>query len=254
MNWRRAQPDLPPGWAWATVRDVADVALGKMLDAKRQTGTHAMQYLRNVNVQWHAVHLDDLLSMDIAPGERERYTVRAGDLLVCEGGEPGRCAIVPPTADGMGYQKALHRVRPSAGVDVRFLAYAFEHMARAGYLDESFTGSTIRHLPLEKIVALPLPVAPSEVQSQVADELASQLSIFDSAVTNLRALIGTVTVTPESRLGKLRKSLLAAAFAGRLVAEQRVDEPAETLLKRIQADREVARPQQRRRNRQEVAT
>lgn len=48
-----------------------------------------MAYLRNQDVQWDAVNAEDLPVMDIYPEELSRYTVRAGDLLVCEGGMSG---------------------------------------------------------------------------------------------------------------------------------------------------------------------
>ncbi len=230
MSWLDAQPELPATWAWARIDDVADVALGKMLDAKRQTGEHAAKYVRNINVQWHSLRLDDLLVMDVAPSEYERYSIRAGDLLVCEGGEPGRCAIVPAGGDGLAYQKALHRVRPRSAMDVRYLAYAFEYMTKAGHTQDALTGSTIKHLPLEKVVALPIPLAPPEEQRRVADLLDAQSTLTDAAIAGLRALVGNVTVTADSRLGQFRKSLLAAAFNGRLTAKDAADTSVQELL------------------------
>ncbi|WP_164700214.1 restriction endonuclease subunit S [Modestobacter sp. KNN46-3] len=184
--------ELPVGWAWAKLGEVADVQLGKMLDAKRQTGEHAMPYLRNINVQWHRTDLDDLLHMDIAPDERERYTVQAGDLLVCEGGEPGRCALVPEAATGLGFQKALHRVRPAGGVLSTYLAYLLKLMAQTGVLAQYFTGSTIKHLPREKMFALPVPIAPTDEQVRIVAALDEHLSRADaalSAVVQLRSRV-----------------------------------------------------------------
>ena len=65
-----------------------------MLDSKRITGNYLLPYLRNVDVQWDQVNIKDLPTMDIAARRiSERYTVQQGDLLVCEGGEVGRCAL-----------------------------------------------------------------------------------------------------------------------------------------------------------------
>lgn len=240
MSWLDAAPAIPPNWCWTTVGAVSDVALGKMLDAKQQTGLHPSRYLRNINIQWHRVDLGDLLVMDVPPHQLERYRVSAGDLLICEGGEPGRCAIAPAGAEGLAYQKALHRLRPCPGVDVRYLAYAFEFMTRAGYTADALTGSTIKHLPLEKVVALPIPLAPTETQARIADELDRRLSIYDAVLEGLRTLVGTVSVTPESRMGQLRKSVLAAAFAGRLLPEDQQREPATALLEQIAEHRRSA--------------
>ena len=69
------------------------VMLGKMLDKrKHQTGSK-MLYLRNVNVRWGRIDTDDLLEMYFENSEFERYGLKEGDVLVCEGGEPGRAAV-----------------------------------------------------------------------------------------------------------------------------------------------------------------
>ena len=85
--------EVPQEWELCSVTSEFQVDLGKMLDEKQQTGLHPVPYLRNTNVQWDRIDLEDLKSMDIAPDERPRYTVEPGDLLICEGGQPGRAAI-----------------------------------------------------------------------------------------------------------------------------------------------------------------
>jgi len=184
-----ARPTSADGWEWATVADVADVHLGKMLDAQKQTGQHPRPYLRNINIRWHSIDTDDLRSMDIAPHEVERFAVRVGDVLACEGGEPGRCAVVSEAQDGLAYQKALHRVRPLGGVDPHFLAYALEHLTLTGVTAHAFTGSTIKHLPLEKIKSLRVPVPPAAEQRRIAEHLSGRFSELDAAQTDLRRLL-----------------------------------------------------------------
>ena len=95
---------------------IADIQLGKMLSPKAKTGASAFPYLRNQNVQWGHIKLDDLAKMDFSVKEREKFKLRIGDLLICEGGEPGRCAIWTEERTNCYYQKAIHRVRPRKGV------------------------------------------------------------------------------------------------------------------------------------------
>lgn len=235
MTWGTAP--LPDGWLWVRLADIADVQLGKMLDAKKQTGLHPRKYLRNSNVQWDRVELHDLFVMDVAPHESDRYTVRAGDLLVCEGGEPGRCAVVPEAASGLAYQKALHRVRPETDVNVRYLAHVLRHLALTGGLEDSFTGSTIKHLPRERFVEIPVPLPPAGEQQRIVDALEGQLTMHQEVLAAVRILVGPVSIAPESRLGLLRRSLLQAAVAGRLTARSSMDESAELLLERVRKAR-----------------
>ena len=104
--------DLPLGWTWTTLGEIAETSLGKMLDRGKDSGQHSVPYLRNVNVQWGQIDLSDIKAMEIPPAQQELFRLHTGDLLVCEGGEVGRCAIWTGSSEYMAFQKALHRVRP----------------------------------------------------------------------------------------------------------------------------------------------
>jgi type I restriction enzyme, S subunit len=133
------------------------------------------------------VDTDDLLTMELADDERERFGVREGDLLVCEGGEIGRCAIWRGREDYIAYQKALHRIRPSEFLDTRFLRYLFEHHSLSGTLAGMSTGTTIAHLPQQQLRRVPVPLPPVEVQRRIVDLLEDHLSRLDAANAYLAA-------------------------------------------------------------------
>ncbi|WP_409430220.1 restriction endonuclease subunit S [Mycobacterium sp. SMC-16] len=168
-------------WPVKPLGEVADTALGKMLDKGRDSGKPRVQYLRNVNVQWGRIDADDLLSMELADAELERFEVLEGDLLVCEGGEIGRCAIWRGRPEYIAFQKALHRIRPSAVLNVRFLRYLLEHQANNGTLAAFATGSTIAHLPQQQLRRIPVPLPPSDEQHRIVEILEDHLSRLNSA-------------------------------------------------------------------------
>ena len=144
--------EIPGHWRVVGLGYRYEQCLGKMLDGKRITGEHLLPYLRNVDVQWDDINVADLPHMDIHPDEMARYTVRPGDLLVCEGGEVGRCAIWKGKISPCGFQKALHRLRPRSDQRdrPRFLYYAFSlAVARSAFTDGH--ESTIAHLTGEKL-------------------------------------------------------------------------------------------------------
>ncbi|WP_416977256.1 restriction endonuclease subunit S [Streptomyces sp. T028] len=177
--------ELPAGWAWAALGDVADTALGKMLDKKQSTGLHPTPYLRNVNVQWGQIDTDDLLTMDIEPDDLSRFMVSKDDLVVCEGGEVGRCAIWHKD-EPIAFQKALHRVRPSRALDNRYLRYYLEYAASAGKLAKLSTGSTIKHLPQQRLREVPVPLPPLAEQHRIVEALEEQLPRLDAAEATVK--------------------------------------------------------------------
>ncbi len=186
---------------------LADLSLGKMLDRKSATGLHPTPYLRNINVRWHRFELDDLAAMDIRPDELDRVSVRPGDVVVCEGGEPGRAAVWRSN-DEMAIQKALHRVRPSARLDADFFVLYLDYMARAGLLSAYCTGTTIKHLPKEKLALLPVPAIPVEDQRRSATQTLSQLEQL--------APFAHATANAAKCADGLRRSLLHSATTGAL--------------------------------------
>jgi type I restriction enzyme S subunit len=152
-----------------------------MLDRGTFTGSNAVPYLRNINVQWGRFELEDILTIEIPPERQSFFELCPGDLMVCEGGEIGRCAVWPGSKTYMAFQKALHRVRPYPGVDARFLRYLLEHYSRTNMLAPYSTGSTIKHLPQQQLRLLPLPLPPQAEQRRIVNSIEVQISRLDAA-------------------------------------------------------------------------
>ncbi|WP_076586739.1 restriction endonuclease subunit S [Vibrio ostreicida] len=159
-------------WPEARLGDHIDSCLGKMLDKKKNKGT-PQPYLGNSNVRWGTFELDDLAEMRFEESEFERYRLKKGDLVVCEGGEPGRCAIWEDEAEEMKIQKALHRVRPKENLDNYYLYYWFLYAGKTRTLEPYFTGTTIKHLTGKALSELPIRIPPMEVQLRCAEVLKS---------------------------------------------------------------------------------
>ncbi|WP_422755388.1 restriction endonuclease subunit S [Micromonospora sp. WMMD708] len=233
------QEALASGGVVRRLGDVAETSLGKMLDAGKSLGV-ATPYLRNVNVRWRKVDLSEVSAVPLNDEERRKFALRPGDLLVCEGGEPGRCAIWRGP-DGMTFQKALHRVRVRPGLLVEWLALMIEEAVRNKRTMHLQTGSTIKHISQEKIRQLEVVVPDIETQLK----LVRQWDVFESSVSALNQVKGRVVRQGEA----LQNSLLAEAFAGRLVPQDPNDEPASELLARIRDERAATIPKQRTRSR-----
>jgi type I restriction enzyme, S subunit len=171
-------------WQTQKLETVADFCLGKMLDQKKNRG-EPLPYLANVNVRWDEFDLADLREMRFEQHELDRYGLKYGDIVMCEGGAPGRCAIWKEQRSSMMIQKALHRIRPHDCLRPEFLYYFFLYKGRTGHLASLFTGSTIKHLPREKLALVEVPVPPHSTQ----DQIALVLSAYDDLIENNRRRI-----------------------------------------------------------------
>ena len=158
-------------WKIYLFSEITISRLGKMLDKKSQTGKLKLPYLANFNVQWFQFKLDNLNMMDFNEKEQIEFSLEDDDLLVCEGGEIGRCAIWHNEITPCYFQKALHRVRCNKSIIIPiYLAWWFKfNCDNNGFSEIEGAKATIAHLPGAKLKKLPIAVPPLNLQNQFAD-------------------------------------------------------------------------------------
>jgi len=166
-------------WETKKLSEVADLCLGKMLDQKKNKGEY-YPYLANLNVRWGAIEIEDLRKMRFEKKEFERYGLKYGDIVMCEGGEPGRCAIWKNQAPSMMIQKALHRIRAKEKIDSLFLFYALLNKGLQGHYDGYFTGAAIKHLTGEKLAQVEVTLPQYSTQRKIA----AVIEVYDDLIEN----------------------------------------------------------------------
>jgi len=157
-------------WSERPLGEVAQHELGKMLDKAKNKGD-LKSYLANVNVRWGEFDLTNLREMRFSDHELDRFSVRCGDIVMCEGGEPGRCALWKDESAEIMFQKALHRIRPRDGMDSLFLYYALLDIGHRNGFAPFFTGATIKHLPREQLARIPIRFPDIRRQKTIASSL-----------------------------------------------------------------------------------
>jgi type I restriction enzyme, S subunit len=188
------------GWEKKTIGELFDVQLGKMLNENAKAGSQ-YPYLANFNVRWGAFDLSNLNEMHFTDRERDKYRLRKGDLLMCEGGEIGRCAIWQRSDIEVFYQKALHRLRSrSADLTTGYLYFYMEFIATQGKLIRLVGETSIAHLTREKLLDLPITFPPLSEQKAISD----LLSTWDEAIEKTERLIQT----KEKRFKRLLNDLI----------------------------------------------
>jgi type I restriction enzyme S subunit len=211
---------VPARWTLAPIGSRYCVQLGKMLDSNRITGEHLAPYLRNVDVQWDRINTVELPEMDFPPDDQDRYRLRQGDLLVCEGGDVGRCATWDSPIPECFYQKALHRLRPlTQSEHPRFLYYCLRAAAGAGLFMAEGNPNTIDHLTAEKLKKHRLPFPSGAEQAEIACALDRETARIDTIITKTREQI--------AKFHEYRTALISAAVTGKIDVRARPAASAE---------------------------
>lgn len=183
---------------------ITETRLGKMLDKEKNTGK-LQRYLRNINVRWFEFDLSDLLEMRIEADEQEKYSITTGDLVICEGGEPGRCAVWE-NEETIFYQKALHRVRFTDGSNPKYYMYYLWLINKSGALSKYFTGTGIKHLTGQSLTKVLVPQTELSQQDKTVEYIENQFYTFDRIEETINQSLRQTEV--------LRQSVLKQAFEG----------------------------------------
>ena len=157
------------GWNKVKLGECCESELGKTLDEGRNIGLYR-PYLCALNVLWGKIDLSTIKQMRIDNSELERYLVKKGDLLVCEGGEIGRCAIWEYD-DVIYYQNALHRVRFYEDYDARFFMYLLCYYNDLKLIEQYGKGLTIKHLNQTAFRNIPVSIPDLAEQRRIAQIL-----------------------------------------------------------------------------------
>lgn len=239
-------PELPPSWAWTELGVIAEVVGGVTKDSKRQSDASFVEvpYLRVANVQRGFLDLETITTIRVAPEKAAQLELQRGDVLFNEGGDRdklGRGWVWEGQIASCIHQNHVFRARLSGGVEPKLVSIWGNTFGRWWFEDRGKQTTNLASLNLKTLKAFPVPIAPVEEQSRILEEVERQMSFLDACE---RAVdVGL------ARASGLRRSLLKAAFEGRLVPQDPSDEPATVMLERIRAER-AAQPVAKRRARQ----
>lgn len=228
---------VPHSWTWALLGDVSSIGGGIQKQPKRAPVENASPFLRVANVGRGRLDLGDVHQIELFDGELTRYGLAPGDLLVVEGnGSPdqiGRSAIWHGEIDPCVHQNHLIRVRPSEAVDPAYLELYWNSPSASRRVQAVASSTSGLHtLSTGKLRGLPVALPPLDEQTRIVTEVERQMSFIKACERPIGAGL--------QQSAALRRSVLKAAFEGRLVPQDPADEPAPVLLARMRAERAAA--------------
>ncbi|WP_300879420.1 restriction endonuclease subunit S, partial [uncultured Duncaniella sp.] len=159
---------IPESWAWVKLPYIGNSILGKTLDKGKDGGIET-PYLCSINVYWCGISTTTVKRALFSESEREKYRLNKGDLLICEGGDVGRCSIWDSEMP-MWYQNALHRVRLNRNISPEFIKMVIEFYKHTGIIDRMCKGVTIKHFTQNLLYSILLPLPPKQEQERIVIE------------------------------------------------------------------------------------
>ncbi|MDC3957423.1 restriction endonuclease subunit S [Polyangium jinanense] len=224
-------PELPEGWAWASVGEVVESLKNGIATKPDQDGGLAI--LRISAVRPMRVNTSDVRYL--APSDEfGEYELVPGDVLFTRynGNEElvGVAGMVRDVASALVYPDKLIRARVLRSVIApEFFEAATNAFATKAFIETKrksaagqvgISGSDLR--------IAPIPVAPLAEQLVMARAITRMIALADAIERNVEDV--------ESQRTALDRAILSKAFRGELVPQDPTDEPASLLLDRLRAE------------------
>lgn len=227
---------LPHGWCSVKIGDIA--TLNPRLDAQNVPDDALVTFVPMSAVEAGSGGID-VSSSRYFREVRKGYTpFREGDVLfakITPCMENGKMAVVPALSGGLAFGSTeFHVLRPSAGVEAKYLYYFVSAQQFRSEAEHNMTGAVgQRRVPTSYLAECQCPVPPLNEQRRIVAKLEELLSELDAGIESLK--------TAREQLKVYRQALLKHAFEGKLTAAWRMENAdklhtAEELLERIRAE------------------
>jgi type I restriction enzyme S subunit len=227
-------PELPEGWAWATLDDLTFVVGGITKGQKRRDCdvVRMVPYLRVANVQRGHLNLSEMKEIEATESEIEELLLQPGDILLNEGGDRdklGRGWVWSGELSECIHQNHVFRARPvSAQLVPRYISHYANTFGQRFFVDAGKQTTNLASVSMTKLRRFPVAVPPAAEQIEIEQRLRQHLGVVDAQRVVLREALATAA--------SLDRATLAKAFRGELVPQDPSDEPAQALLERARRD------------------
>jgi len=196
--------DLPEGWVWCRLGEIASHNSGKTLDKGRNKG-QPRKYITTSNLHWGYFILDDLREMLIKDDELERCTASKGGLLVCEGGEAGRASVWDKDYD-ICFQNHIHRIRTFQKINTYYLYRYFQKINLSGEIKRYRKGMGISNLSGKSLSSIIIPLPPLAEQQAIVEKVDRLMAKIDALEVQVKER--------KTQADQLMQAVLREAFNG----------------------------------------
>lgn len=201
--------DLPPGWAWATLEDLAAPEPGAITDGPFGSNLRSEHYtdsgarvIRLQNIGDGEFCDDDQAYILLEHFESLRkHEIRAGDMAFASlGNSPPRVCILPTLKEPAIVKADCIRVRIHPQLSTGYVLSVLTAEQTRARVRQLLKGVGRPRLGLEQIRSIPVPLPPISEQHRIAAAVELHLAGLDRAMDHIRV--------PESRLAHLDESAL----------------------------------------------
>jgi len=222
--------EIPANWEWVRLGDVAALKGGKRVPAGKTMTTEPTShiYIRVTDMRDGTIYDDDLHYVtDEIYEVIKNYTISKNDLYITIAGTIGRVGLVPDLFDGMNLTENALKIT-NVIPDKKYLMYALQSGFVQDYFESTYHQVAMPKLSLTNASKALLPLPPLAEQQRIVVKIEEAFAEIDSIENNKELL--------KTHIKQARQKILDLAIHGKLVPQNKADEPASVLLERITRD------------------
>ena len=205
---------FPKNWTMAKLSAITN----KIVD-----GTHFTPHYQSSGVPFISVkdiydgkiHFEDCkyISMKEHNELSKRCKPERNDILITKSGTIGRIAVIKKDIE-FSLFVSVALIKPfKKYITPDFVAYALENYINSIDIQQTIKGGVIKNFHIEDLKEVPIPMAPLEEQRRIVSKIEELFTKLDAGVESLKKA--------KLQLKRYRRSVLKAAFEGKLTEEWR---------------------------------
>jgi len=230
-HYRNFEPPfpIPDSWEWVKLEDIAYVASGST-PSKESFTDFGIPYLKMYNLRNQKIDFGyhpQYISEAVHNGKLARSRAQSGDLLMNIVGPPlGKLAIVPESIQQCNFNQAAVMIRPYSNVAI-LNQYLFFYLSEMGEINSIATKGTAgqTNISLTQSQNMRIAVPPLEEIVRINDKITILMSLIED--------IENGTYELQHSIISIKYKILELAMHGKLVQQDPMDEPAASMLRRI---------------------
>ena len=221
--------EIPANWEWVCIDSIASLITdGEHLTPRRVESFEGYYLLSARNIQDNEILLNDVDYVDEDEYNRiaKRCNPRKNDVLISCSGSIGRVTVVRDDNKYVMVRSAA-MIRP-VFVHSCYLMYVLQSNCLQSQIQNYSKQTAQANLFQAAIRALQFPLPPLTEQQRIVEKIQEAFAEIDSIENNKELL--------KTHIKQARQKILDLAIHGKLVPQNKTDEPASVLLERITRD------------------
>ena len=224
--------EIPANWEWVRLGDVAYIASGSTpsKDCFVESGVPYLKMYNLRNQQIDFEYKPQYIKREIHEGKLARSKAKPGDVIMNIVGPPlGKVALVPESLPECNFNQAAVLIRSHFCTNLmnQYIRYFLLQMDEINAINTKGTAGQ-ENISLTQTQNMRLPLPPLAEQQRIVAKIEEAFAEIDAIEKNKELL--------KTHIKQTRQKILDLAIHGKLVPQNKSDEPASVLLERITRD------------------